>query len=421
MSIDMGRRSAVPGVLSIAWLVTGVLVAGPRALADIKQEPIADGLTYMHWEDDGVVAHILKTVLKRPNLFIRSLKAEGKETLRTMVARLNRQDERVIGAINGDFFFRDSRAGVPHGVQVSDGKLIFGPRKRSMICFGVKKTPYIAVVYFKGELRLGLSSKALKIDSVNAFPKEFKKRDGILLYTPAFQELEASRYVGIVAAVERITPALQVGDECKGTITTVKPGGTQLAVPKDGCLLYFLGNYALELQGKLRPGIDVRLKIALPPIKGGVPQAIGGGPRLVRAGRVSVGFDKEDFSRLHAAEINGKRHPRSAVGYDKSKTYLYLVMVEGRHKKSRGMTMRELANFMRRLRCYDAMAFDGGGSAALYVLRRGIVSKSIGGGGRVEEREIANSLLISTKRPEQRLKPDVFEGVKGGVPVRDPR
>jgi len=42
-----------------------------------------------------------------------------------MVDRLNDQGERVIGAINGDFFRRESKAGVPHGVQVTDGKLIY--------------------------------------------------------------------------------------------------------------------------------------------------------------------------------------------------------------------------------------------------------------------------------------------------------
>jgi hypothetical protein len=378
----------------------------------------------MVWRDEGVIAHILKVSLKQPDLYVRSLKARGKETLRSMVRRLNGQGERVVGAINGDFFFRSSRAGVPHGVQVSDGRLIFGPRQRSMICFGADKTPYIAVVSLKGELKLGRgwSGKALRISGVNAFPDEFKKRDGILLYTPAFQELSAPRAVALVAAVKKITPALQVGDECRGTVSKVKPGSTELAVPEGGCLLYFLGQYALDLRRKLEPGIEVRLKITLPPIKGGVPQAIGGGPRLVRRGRVSVEFRKEDFERLHATEISGKRHPRAAVGYDRAKKYLYLVMVEGRHEESRGMTMEELAKFMRRANCYDAMAFDGGGSAAMYVLRRGIVSKSVGGGGRVEEREIANSLLISSKRPQLLLDPgaktDTTTGGAGGNPGR---
>ena len=50
----------------------------------------------------------------------------------------------------------------------------------------------------------------------------------------------------------------------------------------------------------------------------------------MRKGRVAVEFDNEDFHPLHVSEINNKRHPRSAVGYDRKKRYLYFVMVEGR-------------------------------------------------------------------------------------------
>ena len=62
------------------------------------------------------------------------------------------------------------------------------------------------------------------------------------------------------------------------------------------------------------------------------------------------------------------------------------------------MSMTELATFMIRVGCHEAMAFDGGGSASMYVLGRGIASTSVGGGGRREERHIGNSLLITGKR-----------------------
>ena len=386
-------------------LFTGLFIGGVLR-GDDPQEDIVDGLVYVRSQQNGVVVNILKVTLKQKDLYVRSLKATGTETLGAMVERLNDQGERVIGAINGDFFRRQSKAGVPHGVQVADGKLIFGPRKRSMICFGPKKTPYIAVVGLKGEVRVGGSRpRSYRIDAVNAFPNEFKKRDGVLLYTPAFQELAASRYLGLVAAVEKIDPALQVGDQCRGRVARVERGGggAEVAVPADGCLLYFLGKYARELHGRLKKGVDIRLKLSLPPIKGGVPQAIGGGPRLVRKGRVNVEFGKEDFDRLHMSHLNNARHPRSAVGYDRAKKYLFLVMVEGRHEESRGMTMGELGKYMKGLGCYDAMAFDGGGSAAMYVLGKGIASRSN------EEREIANSLIISTKRPDLVRDPDPGE------------
>ena len=60
------------------------------------------------------------------------------------------------------------------------------------------------------------------------------------------------------------------------------------------------------------------------------------------------------------------------------------------------MMFGELADFMAELGCYQAMAFDGGGSAGMYVQGKGIVSRSMGGFEQPEEREIANALLITT-------------------------
>ena len=88
-------------------------------------------------------------------------------------------------------------------------------------------------------------------------------------------------------------------------------------------------------------------------------------------------------------------------------------MVEGRHSESRGMTFGELAGFMAELGCYQAMAFDGGGSAGMYVAGKGIVSRSMGGFGQPEEREIANALLITTaKAPGAKTPADAGAGAK---------
>jgi len=368
----------------------------------IQQEKIAPGLAYFRYQafENGrnIVVHVLRASIREKSIMIRSLKADGKETVRTMVNRLNNSGERVLGAINGDFFLRNTDAGVPNGVQVSDGKLIFGPANRSMIGFDKNNKPYIDIVKFKGEIEIDVKKsgfKPMKINAVNVFPKEFKSRDGILVYTPAFLALQPTRYLGLVVSIEKITPALQVGDECEGRIAEVSLKSEGMNIPQDGCLVYFLGKYAYQLNRKLSPGMPIKLRLSLPPIKGGVPQAIGGGPRILRSGKVSVEFTKEDFLRGDALYLNRKRHPRSAVGYDKSKKFLFLVTVEGRQRSGNiyGMTMQELGLFMKKkLRCYDAMGFDGGGSAAMYVVDRDIVSNS------GEERRIANSLLISVKR-----------------------
>jgi hypothetical protein len=399
------KAALLPALLAANTCVGALLRAGPDA--PVEWVSVAVGLDYARLNlgepEDRLLAHVLRFSLREKSLRVRTLKAEGKETLRGMVERLNQKGERVLGAVNGDFFHLDSKAGVPFGVQVADGELLFGPRRRSMIGFSADNRPTIGIVALEAQLVIagaGSTPKPLKVDGVNVFPGEFRQRNGVLLYTPAFQELDASSALALVLAIEKLEPALQVGDRCVGRLARVEDGGQKLEVPAGGCLICVLGDQAKAWRGRLRPGLPVEIRVALPPIKGGVPHAIGGGPRLVRDGKPGVEIDKEDFERTHAIQINRPRHPRSAVGYDRERRTLILATVEGRTERSRGMSLAELAAFLKRLGCHDAMGFDGGGSAAMYVLGQGIVTQP-SAEEKAESRQIANSLLITAPSPEK--------------------
>ncbi len=396
------RFKAVLLSRQFTWVVIlGFAVLGSAMTFPLGQrtQTVAPGVTYyVHKTVTGkkLIAHVLKVNLKEKKIAIRSLKARGKETLGEMVSRLNGEGEKVVGAINGDFFSRSSEAGIPLGVQVSDGKLIFGPKRRTMIGFGTDNRPHMGVVGFKGAVTLGSRKKiTFNLDGVNILPKDFKKDDGIILYTPAFLKVQPDRAASLLISLEKITPALRVGNKCVGKVADVSYGSGNLDVPEDGCLITFIGAPARQFKNSIKKGLSVSLILTLPPVKGGVPQAISGGPRLLRRGRLSVEFNKEDFTREQSIYLNRKRHPRSAVGFDRLKKYLYLVMVEGRHPASQGVSMGELGELMRELGCYEAMSFDGGGSAALYVGNKGIVSYVDSLGSPPERRAIANSLLIT--------------------------
>jgi hypothetical protein len=60
-------------------------------------------------------------------------------------------------------------------------------------------------------------------------------------------------------------------------------------------------------------------------------------------------------------------HPRSAIGFDPTQSLLYLVTVDGRQNLSVGMTLTELAHFMKELGCLYALNLDGGGSTSMAV------------------------------------------------------
>ena len=98
------------------------------------------------------------------------------------------------------------------------------------------------------------------------------------------------------------------------------------------------------------------------PAGGAGADVIGGGPTLVRDGRVVVTEDTEGFK----PDVVAGRAPRTAVGFKGRR--LMLVTVDGREPAiSVGMSAAELAKLMRELGCTDAMNLDGGGSTTAWV------------------------------------------------------
>lgn len=83
------------------------------------------------------------------------------------------------------------------------------------------------------------------------------------------------------------------------------------------------------------------------------------------------------------------RHPRSMLGLDETKRWLYLVVVEGRQLGFSGVTLDELANIAKQLKLSQALNLDGGGSSTLVVDQKRISALPLFQG---RERAVANHL-----------------------------
>ena len=111
---------------------------------------------------------------------------------------------------------------------------------------------------------------------------------------------------------------------------------------------------------------------------------VGGGPRLLRAGRVAVTARAEGFAPPQAPAFFGTfvaaRQPRTLAGVRADGTLL-LVTVDGRRPGwSAGMTLPEAARLMRSLGARDALNLDGGGSSTMTV-RGEVVNRPSDRGG----------------------------------------
>jgi hypothetical protein len=144
------------------------------------------------------------------------------------------------------------------------------------------------------------------------------------------------------------------------------------------------------LNDRIQPGDTLLLTCGLQPEAGRIVEAVGGLPRLVRDGRVSVETEREGGKNF--ANV---RHPRTAVGISTDSSKIFFVTVDGRQADSDGMTLYELADFMISLGCSQALNLDGGGSATM-VVRGKVVNKPSDESG---ERPVANALLLISRAP----------------------
>lgn len=91
------------------------------------------------------------------------------------------------------------------------------------------------------------------------------------------------------------------------------------------------------------------------------------GPVLLKNGRIQVEMkDPEGMSsasRQFDTDITIGRYPRTAIALND--TYIWTVACDGRSNKDAGMTLMELAQYLKNLGAEDALNLDGGGSSTL--------------------------------------------------------
>jgi hypothetical protein len=117
-------------------------------------------------------------------------------------------------------------------------------------------------------------------------------------------------------------------------------------------------------------------------------QLIGGGPLLLRDGRMVV--DSMATAEGILESFLTTRHPRTAIAWNADQTIVWLVVVDGRQEHSAGMSLHELSQFFLKLGASDALNLDGGGSSAIVADGKVLNSPS----DPIGERRVTNALLL---------------------------
>lgn len=117
----------------------------------------------------------------------------------------------------------------------------------------------------------------------------------------------------------------------------------------------------------------------------GASQILSFGPGLVENGNVSV-TDGEEVGKAKAS------NPRTAIGIIDDLHYVFVVS-DGRTDESTGLSLYQLAEFMKGLGVQTAYNLDGGGSSTMYFNGK-VINHPTTNGDRISERKVSDIVYI---------------------------
>ena len=318
----------------------------------------------------------------------------GRERVSSMALRTG-----AVAGVNGGYF---GPSGDPVGVLAIDGQLLSEPVDgRSALLVGAGRAR-VAPLRFRGAVTInGVTRMIDGLDRTRGLVPACGGRGGDLPTVrpnAALTCTDASELV-LLSPSYGARPPREGGVEAvlrDELVARVRGPGTG-PVPRDGLLLTGTGDAARFLRDVALPRSRAEVELTL--TASGQPLdlaqqtlVVGGGPRLLRGGRVAVTARAEGFAPPQAPAFFGTfvaaRQPRTLAGVRADGTVL-LVTVDGRRPGwSAGITLPEAARLMRSLGARDALNLDGGGSSTMTV-RGEVVNRPSDRGG---ERRVSDGV-----------------------------
>lgn len=403
----MAKRTSILTLILVSFAARGC------AAADAIHISIAPGVQLVQETipppAGPLFINVLRVDLKKPGIRIEVGKSRdsvwtedplnGRETVGSLARRKG-----AVAAVNADFF---PFTGDPLGIAIRNGELISEsmPNRAAMGITTDGKALFDNLLAV-GTLT-GTDGSPGALDGIN----RPIGNDEIILLTPVWGARTATSKNATMVVLDDLSLPVRVGTEVSGRAESPVPADPRLAISGNGGVLIASGSGADWLKAHVKEGESVRLRfdLASTPAQPGpargrlaaraapyrgriamsswtdVKEAVGGGPWLVRDGKVAVDGEEEGFP---VEEFVTKRHPRTAAGITASGELL-LLTVDGRQPHSRGMSLPELADYMVKQGAVQAINLDGGGSTTMVVDNLYVNAPSDH-----EPRAVADALLV---------------------------
>ena len=359
----MAKRQRVFLSVIILLLLVSLGTFAAKLSEETKVEEIARGVKYIEkrWQTDTgwVDIYILEADLTQPGVRIDSL-ASSNGLANTQGMSTMAREAGAIAAVNADFFLMSS-TGVPIGSQVKSGRLIKSPQPGNggwtafvvdndfSAYFG--RPVYLTSVTFPDDSRRPIMGINCEIDFTVG---------KIAVFDEYWGRFSPGRFHNMTKNAREYVEVIVDGN---GTVIEVRENLGPAAIPQNGWVLVGSSDEASFLLEKAKVGDPLTVKSYSDPSLEDIFAVVEGQPFLVDKGQI-----------LYFGEGGiGGLNPRTAVGISEDGKKVWLVVVDGRSSRSRGFTLKELAEFfLNELGAYSALNLDGGGSSTMVLKKPGI-------------------------------------------------
>lgn len=399
MKLRKNLRNVLSFLLAFTMLFSNLVFAQEESILNESSQQIGPGTYYKNlgWITPKGTFNINMVEATIGTEFIRievsdNGKATGTSTIIKLAEQKSGKDTRVIGAINGDFFYTNGLKGLPIGTTILEGEVRNAVLESTV--FGVTYGGDCFIDNLKMNAMAQIGDTNYPIAGVNGIRWD----NQLILYTPFFGEHTNTNGMGTEVIIKGLELPIKGNNTYKGVVSQVLKEDSAAEIPKDGVVLSGHG-LAAGFLNTLAVGDEIGFSIGFN--RDDVKFALSGAPRLLENGRLSESIGKWSDSLV--------RHPRTAIGIKDGQ--VVMVTVDGRQKGfSDGMTLYELAEYMLAQGIENALNLDGGGSTTMIARRLGDnFSKLVNSPSDGRERAVANSIQIISDAPLSKPKIVVFE------------
>ena len=374
-------RSVVVAAMAVA-LLTPSVAAPTQAAITTPYTPtfrtdLWPGVSYERgtmWTsgDRRQAVHIARVQPSRPDVRLKTVLSDdrvvGKLVVRRMVDERRRAGFRPMVAINGDMAVRgriDAYA-APRSMAVSNRELLVAFQCVKPI-LGIEPDGTARIANVRSHITLSLpgESEPRRVERVNTHRDD----EAVVLFTERFARSTRTKPGG-VEVILKLEGRVKANGTQTVRVMRVFPGAGDTHIPKgmavlsvndpeDAWVYGLLQGQYLTLETQIVKRVDKSCAGKVKPADGwdDIVEAQGGNRRTVKDGVTKVP-SREEYPP------GWERHPRTALGLTAEGEVL-MVVVDGRRKGSRGMTLGEMGYLMVSLGAEQAFNLDGGGSSVM--------------------------------------------------------